>query len=315
MPVSNDPGAAAAPAPAAGSNLGGAPTLGALARPFATAHCLAGFLDADSLLQHLPTLAALPPQVGAAIRERLGRAQALPDEPHAGRPQFDRVTEPSVLALLEFVVQQQSVAAGLDNLVGFEWVEIAPLIAGRLVTDAEPPIEAHPRLNDIDALARFCMLSCATLPAVMTDATEAPAGGPVRLISSVATDLVLVTVNPERLRDADGHEAVMVTMQYLIRPAVRPIRVLVADGRAVALTGLGRLAVLLRAGVERALCVVSYGYGIDALLALSTTPSTMLQASRPPLVADLFDSALTITVPVRPEVTLASLQPQVVRLG
>src|SRR5204862_5610168 len=78
--------------------------------------------------------------------------------PNAGKPKFSRVTEGPVLDLLTNIALKLPAPTQLE-MTGFEWVEIAPLLAGRLLTQRVPWPEECPSSNDFTAIANFCMLS------------------------------------------------------------------------------------------------------------------------------------------------------------
>lgn len=309
-PTTVDGGSAAPAAPERRAPVFSTP-MGASA-PFAMVSCLAGFLDEATLGFHIPTLTHLPSSLQGALRQRVERAATLPPYPRAGRPQFTPVTESSVLQLLEHVAGKQEPRASLDNLLNFEWVEIAPLLAGHLVTDREPPPETHPRFQEIESVARFCVLAGATLGAPTVERTGA---GPVRLLSPVATHVDVGPIGLQPVVVDEGREGLILTVHYILQPAVDPIRVFVVDGRAIAVSGLGRLVVLLRAGITRALCKVLYGYGVDSLSHLPTTPTTLLEATRPPVLADFLDQTVTVAMPVRSETTVISAHVDTARIA
>jgi hypothetical protein len=268
-----------------------------LARPYAVARCLAGFMTADSALAHVPKIQGLPGDIARALEQRYGRSALLPPVPGAGQPQFTAVTEPSVLQLLEIAAAESAIQASLENLVGFEWVEIAPIIAGRLLA-SEPWPESLPAELNQDIVARYCALSCAVIPEVQQ--IQGPDGAP-----AVAFPVTVTAIQRPGFGiggvEINGVQHIVVNVQHILRPAVDPIRVLVAEGRTIALTGLGRLAALLERGVTRALCSVSYGYGQDAVMAPTTVPDALLFGARPPLISDLLDQQLTVHIPTRPE--------------
>ena len=278
---------------------------GPLGRPFATSRCLAAFLRPAFVARHVPQLRQLPQQVRLQIEQRMGRCQGLAPVSAAGKVRCNRVTEATVLRLLDQVAQSPSLLpASLDNLIGFEWVEIATLLAGRLVTGAEPWPESLPEVLDIDAVARYCMLSYAKLPMPRIETDQA--GNP-RLVSAVRVETAGLHGELKVVRQ-NGIEHAILTVQYQLRPALQPIRVLIAGGRGVALTGLGRLLALRARGLERALCSVSYGYGQDAVLAFPSTEQDLLESVRPPLVTDFENAELAVELPVRAETTYFSVR-------
>lgn len=284
------------------------PKNGPLTRPFAIAHCLAAFMNRDSIAQHLPLASSLPVASLRGIEDRFGRAAGLDAVPRAGLPQFTRVTEPSVLQLLEMVAQH-STQASLNNLVGFEWVEISPLIAGRLVTEAAPWAESIPDRLDADALAKVCLFSSAKIPQVTVSLSLA--GGP-KVVTPVRVDVVPLGYQTGQA-EIDGIDAIVLNAQFVIRPAVQPIQVLIANGRTIALSGLARLVALQERGVDRALCAVSYGYGQDAVTMAPTIGLDLIDSVRPPLVTDFLDASLSVQIPVRAETNALAVLPQLFR--
>lgn len=270
-----------------------APGSGVLARPFAAARCLAGFMQPTSVLRHVPYVHSLPASVVQQIEERFGRSSELAVTPGAGKPQFMAVREPSVLRMLELVARESPMPPSLNNLIGFEWVEIAPMVAGRLEAQ-EPWAESMPLTWDLDAVARFCTRTCVNLP----DLLPSQPGQLPQVAFPV--DMTLSLNGPVwQVREADGLTQVLLNVQYVFTPTINPIRVLVVEGRTVALTGLGRLVALLSQGVSKALCSVSYGYGEDAILAAPTTEPELLCAGRPPLIGDFLNPDLTVGIPTR----------------
>lgn len=278
----------------------------ALSRPCNTASCLPGFMQPETLARHLPMLAGLPAETVASIQERLGAAAELEPVSNAGAPSFTRVTESRVLALLEEVVQR-STPARPDNLVGYEWVEIAPLIAGRLATEGAPLPESMPETLDAAGVARVCLFSYGKLPAA-----KVSPGGAAQITVPAIAEIVAVGHQPLTVNQ-DGVEHVLLVAQFMVRPVVQPIRLLVVEGRTVALSGLARLVALRSRGVERALCAVSYGYGHDTFLALPTIDESLLGAARPPLIQDFADSRVAVTIPVRAEMTHMAITAQTLR--
>ncbi len=279
---------------------------GPLFRPYGVAVCLAGFLQQHTMHKHISQLASLTPGVLNNVISRLGRASELPPVPNAGKPAFERVSETAVLRLLDQVAPRMT-APGLENLIGFEWVEIAPLIAGRLVTEMEPWPESMPALDEI-GIARFCLLSSGKLPRVQVTAQD-----PLRPMLVSALPVEVAGAQHQLLyTEQDGIEVAVLVTQYAITQRVQPIRVLVANERAIALTGLSRLLALHLRGVKRALCAVSYGYGIDAGMAQPTVDPEDLYGSRPPLVADFANDNVATRIPVRAPISVLNWAVQTV---
>jgi hypothetical protein len=207
------------------------------------------------------------------------------------------------------MVAQQSTQASLNNLVGFEWVEISPLIAGRLVTEAAPWAESIPDHLDADALAKVCLFSSAKIPQVTVSLS--PSGGP-KVVTPVRVDVVPLGYQTGQA-EIDGIDAIVLNAQFVIRPALQPIQVLITNGRTIALSGLGRLVALKERGVDRALCAVSYGYGQDAVAMAPTIGLDLMDSIRPPLITDFLDASLSVQIPVRAETNALAVLPQLFR--
>ena len=255
-----------------------------LDRPFGVARCLAGFAEMGTLPSLIPNFPLLPLRARQQVIERLGRAAVLPASPHAGKPTFGRVEDDGVLALLTEAATGMAPPSP-TNLVSFEWVEIAPLIAGHLCTDSVPNPEQTPSGDDDLTTARFCLLSYPNEPFL-----SGLGDGELGFRSPDEHEIA-----PLGLQVQNG----IVTVRYGMRPRVKPIRVWVVDGVAIAVAGLGRLVWLLQRGARRALCAVSYGYGTDALAHMPTVPETLSRAARPPLMQDFLDESLSVSTPVR----------------
>jgi hypothetical protein len=271
-----------------------------LLRPYDEIWLLAGFLDADSVREQMPGYDALPDRSQQEIAALFGAAAGLAVEPLVGHTRFARITEPNVLRLLRTLAGQLQPAT--SNLVGFEWVEIAPMIAGQFATGRRPAEEDFPNPTDAESLARFCLFTAGAGVGLQVSVVN---GKPV-LVSPAA-------VVPQFF--GWGAEADTITLKYKVAPLPNPIRVLVTGGRTIALTGIERLAALHSIGVERALCLVHYGYGMGMLGSLPRVPADVLQGARPPLVRDALDPALSVSVPVRPTVTVCAFDVHTTKLG
>jgi hypothetical protein len=249
--------------------------------PFATTVVLAGFMAPDTVLQQVPTLPLLPIGVQSSVTQRLGASERLAPRtvPNAST---SRVTERDVLDAVQGALasagQQQATAA---NLTGFEWVEIESLLAGRLVTEPSVPhLDALPERPTALQLAHFCLSRSAQVQLL---------AGPV---------LTLVSDAPLLLLPAEMQvEQASVLIRYTMGRTFQPIRVLLVRGRAVAVHGLERLVHLARRGLTRALCLVHYGYGLEALGVLPSVPDSVLFGDKPPLLSDFLDSQLAVAVP------------------
>jgi hypothetical protein len=248
--------------------------------PFATSIVLAGFMAPDTVLQQVPTFPLLPIGVQSSVTQRLGASERLAPRTVA-HPSTSRVTERDVLDAVQGALasegQQQATAA---NLTGFEWVEIRSLLAGRLLTEPSVP---HPdalseRPTALE-LAQFCLSR----------------GAQVQMVPGALP--TLVSDAPLRVHAEMKMDGAAMLVRYTMSAAFQPIRVLLVRGRAVAIHGLERLVQLARRGMTRALCLVHYGYGLEALGVLPSVPDSVLFGDNPPLLSDFLDSQLAVAIP------------------
>jgi hypothetical protein len=198
-----------------------------------------------------------------------------------------------LLAILDQVSSQ--IPVGLANLTGFHWVDIADIICGHLRTAAVPA----PPASDELSIARFC-LGIEDLGLVVN-----------------ASARVVLSNRPFRV-GAVGEcrlDRGVIWVPFAVSATPDVIRILQLKGRSIALTGMEKLYSLLRAGVQRALCLVSFGFGITALQAQPSIPWETLLGSRPPTMADLADDAMSCSVSVRPPLHLASFSGQVLQVS
>jgi hypothetical protein len=267
-------------------------------RPFVLAKALPGFMTENTVSQHMPAAGAFGSELQKEIHVRLGKGFDLPPDPTAGRPRFERVSERPVIALLQQYSGNIQPPPATINLVGFEWVEIAPLIAGRLITGKLPGQDQTPDPGDIESIARYCLYAIVN-----------PPGGQEVKLEGTPQGATISFPCPAKLQLAyAGVDNGQFVFRYLLNPLPAAIRVLVADRRAVALTGLGRLLVLRQLGIERALCLVSYGYGLNTIRYMPTIPADLLNSDRPPLIRDFDEDSLSLTVPIRPSITVCNIQ-------
>lgn len=273
-----------------------------LSKPFGEGLVLAGFLKEAEALSRIPSLTSLPANARAEISRRFGASEDLEAWPRAGMPDYFRVVEPEVLNLLRSV--SSALPADLENLKGFEWVEIAPLIAGHYVTRPLNYGAALPSTPTPEQIARTCMLSFGGAGPGQLHAGRH--GNSFAVVSGTPLNLV-----PEELQINRFHFVV----RYALQPRIDPIRVLAVNGRTIAIAGLERLVYLVERGVDRALCAISYGYGTDVLSLLPTVPQELLYSDRPPLVADFLDTAVAAPLPVRHPITIVRFQHDVLDIG
>jgi hypothetical protein len=278
-----------------------------LARPYAEARVLAAYLTAESIPDHVPHFEGLTEGVRTLIHERIGRGAEVKLVEHAGRPRMRRADQPEVRELL----QQVGTTPGPrthQNLCGFEWVEVDSLIAGHLATPGVP-LGRHAITTDANAamVGAFCMRAAPQFG--LEDIVFAPNGDVA--IATAFRHAVQLHPEPFVLDQQTG--ALMV--RYNLTLPLRPIRVLHVLGRAIAVGGLEKLVALAQMGIREALCIVSYGYGIDALGSLPTTPEHLLNSNRPPLIQDFVDDYLAVSVPVRSPATLTYFRSDTVSVG
>lgn len=258
-------------------------------RAYQEALALVGYLTADSAEAHLPYFRTLPDWALDQVNKRLGACAEMPER-GLSKPSFRRIDEPDVLQLVREVSSR--IPATLNNLTGFEWVEIDRLVAGHYVTGALPAVRESPNLAPLD-VAKFCLLSYTDV--VSLPRTEITVSGQeANVLSDGAVGLGAAEL------DLEGRTLVL---RYHIGPVLRPVRALSVDDQLVALTGLGRLAILRRLGVLHALAVISYGYGMDALQHFPSVPYDVIASNRPPLVRDFLDASVSTAIPVRAPAT------------
>ncbi|MBB4637521.1 hypothetical protein [Longimicrobium terrae] len=271
-----------------------------LKRPYVESVALAGFMDPASAAASIPWLGALSPEALGEFQARFGAGARLGPADHAGKPSFHAVRGPAALKVL---ADARSLIQPSDawNLAGFEWIAIEKLIAGRLFSDPVPIAELLPAAQDEGSIARFCIYGYGSQMLL-----EAVPGGPGL---QSALPFLLDAAGPLQVNGD------IVGVPFRVIPLPTPVRVLVADDRAVALDGIGKLIALLRLGVKRALCVVHYGYSPSMMDVWPQLPQDLLAADRPPLIADFLDPAVAVSVPTRPRSTTAVLTAQMVQLG
>jgi hypothetical protein len=258
-------------------------------RPFVEGHALAGFMTTETIRTFIPTFDGLPRTFQTALQERLGASTDLDLAATVGKPRLFRIEEREVLGFLTEVAQV--VPAGLENLLGFEWVEIKNIVAGHLVT--KPIVPGTDLITGPTPLqlAQYCMLSFGD-GSVPIEVRREPRP---RLVSNAAMNVTLVDVQL-----ADSQFALV----YKLSPILAPIQLLVIDNQVIAIRGLEKLVRIAERGIDHALCLVSYGYGTSALTSLPSTPSELLGAQRPPLISDFLNPSLTAPVPARSPLTV-----------
>lgn len=208
-----------------------------------------------------------------------------------------------MLALLKPVVAAQK--PDHSNLLGFEWLELEGVIAGRLVTEPTPAIAEDVTSWTSVQLAQYCML------AHVSD---------LHRLEATEDRVRLAVLGESRARIADVGPSPtpgMLQVNIQLVRQVDPIHVLVIGGRAIAIGGLGKLTRLAAAKAPVALCMVSYGYGTAALKRMKQSPTLsmdVLGAPRPPLVTDFVDESLAIEFQSPLPTTILSFQTESITL-
>src|SRR5215203_1858897 len=132
-------------------------------KPHADALALAGYMTPESVGKYLPNLSAFPNSTQEAIRARLNRYSELEPQSPYKPANFFRIDEREVLTLIQEI--SGNIPPSLENLTGFEWVEIENLIAGHMVTGPlMPGWEALPADLDQVGLAKFSLYSGMNAP-------------------------------------------------------------------------------------------------------------------------------------------------------
>lgn len=273
---------------------GGPAAVSTLDAPHARGRLLAAFLSPEDFAQQFPAAPTWDPAIQQAVLERLGSHLDLPRTPDAGKPHARRAGA-SVLQVLRQFAENTPFSPGLNNLLGFEWMEIAPLIAGHPV--AHPLHEGGYEAPSGEVeLAQYCLLGHIEMDIQQMEQgfrllMSSPVPVPVRLLQA---QLVL--------------QRSEIVVRYQLSHPYTPVRVLHVGGKAIAVSGIERLVTLLRQGVTEALCLVSYGYGTDALSFLPTFPQALLESDRPPLVGDFLGDRVSVGIPIRPVATSVLFQ-------
>lgn len=291
MSENSDPESNASTAP-----LGAVPEPGRRASPpFAEACALAGFMTEDTVRNAIPSFDALPQATQEALRERFAVSVDSANSVSTAAPRFYRVEEREVL---DFLASVAPVApASLENLLGFEWVEIRNILAGHLLTRALQTALRLPPPQSPLQLARYCLLSFSENLDLETSARAMMAD----------TDFNLSHAGFQL-------QGSRVAVVYNIQPVFAPIHLLIVHSQVIAIRGLDKLVHLNEAGVDRALCLISYGFGESALPFLPSTAEEVLKSARPPLVTDFVDSSLAVRIPVPLPKSVAQFKADVLRL-
>jgi hypothetical protein len=264
-------------------------------RLVAQGRVLAGYLTPETAAT-IPALAGVPAAVASKIQSLFGHRPS-PDAPPV--PAFRHVDEPDAVAVIATAAGSGGPIA-LTNLVGFEWIRIDGIVAGHYLAAPMP----HPgRCPDLVApagrIAEYCVYGSPLAP----------------------NDIVFLAAfgffSPEPLRfHAAGIrlEGPTVSVDYQIQRPPSPLTVWCVDGRVIAIKHQERLVALREAGVQEALCLVCYGYGIQMLGTMPTIEPQLLNAQRPPLIADFSDNNVAAPIPVHTPKTLVKFSHDVTDL-
>jgi hypothetical protein len=264
---------------------------------FAEGRILAGFLN-EQTASVIPEFVQAPAANQKLVRDKFAAAQssARPKAPH---PRFRHVDEPEAIASLQRVSSRCGGPLALSNLVGFEWVEISGIIAGKHVAAPMPLSGRFPTANAaIVQVANYCLAG--NMIVVGED------------LSIVKTSDGVIVVSPEKLRlHPTPHPNLGpqggLLVEYLLDREPSPISLLCIDDRVIAVRHLERLVTLREAGFKEALCLVHYGYGTEALELLQNVDLSAATSDCPPYIGDFSDDQLMVRVPVPTPRTLVAL--------
>ena len=252
-------------------------------RLVAEGRILAAYLT-DDLAARLPEFTRAPLPLQRSVREKFGAAAGLPDGDDLP-PAFRHVEEQAVVDLLKTVAGQCGGPTSLSNLVGFEWVRICSVIAGHYVAAPMPVagrVPAGPDAGVVD-VARYCLFGS---PVAAQDLLVLPTGD---------------VVSPERLRfrlTGLNFRQQGLLAEYAVDVPPSPITVLYIDDRLVAVRHLERLVALAEGGIDEALCLVSYGYGLEILHSLPSVEEPVLLSKRPPRLSHFRNTEFMVKIPV-----------------
>ena len=273
------------------------PPLPSVQRLFAEGRILAAFLT-EEIACGLPEFIRAPESDRASVREKFGLAATanLDSAPHPG---FRHVVELDAIALLQGVSPLCSSPPNLSNFVGFEWVEIDGIFAGHYVAAPMPVAGRFPNIaSPISEIARYSIFG-----------------------SQIGSDLVAqggIVVSPEKLRlrfNGLNLGPQGLTVNYAVSQEPSPVALLLVEDRVFAVRHQERLVALLEAGIREALCLVYYGYGIDALRFLPTISPTFLNSSRPPRIVDFTNDKIMNRIHVPPPRTIVTFLQHTVDLA
>lgn len=272
-----------------------------LQRIAAEGRILAGFLTEETA-KTLGHFIQAPIAVQNSIRQRFGAFVALAQEAGNVHPTFRHVDEVDAIEVLAGIARQECGGpVNLSNLVGFEWIGIAGILAGHYVAAPMPMPGRSPVLGaSTSEIAQYCIFG-----------------------SQVAGhDFVLhqngILASPERLRlhfKSFNFGPNSISAEYMAGMEPSPVTVLLVENRAIAVGHLERLVALLQAGFTEALCLVCYGYGTYVLGMLPTVDAGLLQSPRPPRITDFTRADLMLQIPVRPPMTLIRFSQEIITVA
>jgi hypothetical protein len=274
------------------------PTQSAAHRLFAEGRILAGFLT-DDRAAAIGQFMRAPASEQALVRQKLGLAEKTNREP-IPHPNFRHVDEPEVIAALTLVASRCGGLPNLSNFVGFEWVEIAGIIAGHYVAAPMPLPGSAPRAGaGFSEIARYCITGS---PVKIQDLIPLQTGG---IISPEKLNVTLKGFNLNQ-------QALNVI--YAIEQPPAPVALLFVDDRLIAVRHQERLVALMEAGIKEALCLVHYGYGIEVFGHLPTIDPTLLSSQSPPRILDFTQDEMMVRISVQTPKTLLTFSQQTIDL-
>jgi hypothetical protein len=243
---------------------------------------LAGYLS-EELASGMREFVTLPSPIQASAREKFGRGGNLDRQVNASHPKFRRVDEADVIQLLAAVAMNCGGRPALSNLVGFEWLRISDICAGHYVAAPLPQVGRTPGVEASRfQIARFCIFG-----ADMRDNDIVQIGsGELMFPEPLVLNPQGFNIQPQQL-----------SVQYAVGRAPSPVSVLYAGRRVVAVKHQERLVALCEQGVEEALCLVFYGYGVELLTSMPTIDGVM-DGPVPPRIPEFLDASLSEVIPV-----------------
>jgi hypothetical protein len=265
---------------------------------FAEGRILAGFLNEQSASRLAEFLRA-PAADQKCMREKFEAITRVTSRNPLPPARFREIDEQEAIQALGRVAGRCGGPFALTNLAGFQWIEVAGIIAGRYVSAPMPTPGRFPSSTaSVEEIANFCLLGDRIV--IEED------------LSMVVMPPNIVVVSPDKLRllpqlhpNLGPQKGLLI--EYVIDREPSPISVFCVDDRVVAVTHQERLVALLEAGIKEALCLVYYGYGTEALTFLQQIEQLSLTGDNPPYITDFMDDELMVRVPVSKPRTLITL--------